>query len=410
MNPFKLAWRNLLRQKGRILLTFIGLSLSLALVQTFHNFTKGVYSYMVETGVRSNSGHILICRNNYLKEKDSSILFNPDGLMEELAAISDVQAVLPHVELSGLAQSSRESRNIQIAGVNIHKESMINPFLKNIPTEIFATPWCKGDALVGSGLMNELQIKTGQKFVITAQSNNGELVSELFRVRAVLETGIRAVDDSLVMIDSKKAAAMLAAPGAVNELAVVLNNAESAKKVFPAVNLLINNRKQLKAYSWEQAMPNLYNAIRWDYVSMKFLSIIVLVIVTIGVMNTLLMGVMERIQEFGVLKAIGTSPKQLKAMIMTEALLLGIASIITGSAITSVATWYLVHYGFDLRLFIPENLEFGGVLFSALLYAKWDIFWMGKFSVYMLILCLTASLYPSIKASRISPATALRHI
>ncbi|WP_319777244.1 FtsX-like permease family protein [Maridesulfovibrio sp.] len=410
MNSFQLAWRNLFRHKRRLLLTLIGLSLSLTLVQTFHNFTKGVYSYMVETGVRSGSGHIVICRNNYLETKDSNIFFIPGDLAKKVSAVTGVQSVLPRVELSGLAQSSRESRNIRIAGVDIPKEKAINPFLKDVPKDLFAKPWRKGDALVGKVLMNELQIKPGQKFVVTTQTCKGELVSELFRVKGVLATGIREVDSSLVMISNEKAAAMYSVPGATHELAVVLEDNGFVDKVFPVIKDLLNDRNGLMTCSWVKAMPNLYNAIRWDYVSMKFLSMIVLMIMTIGVMNTLLMGVMERIYEFGVLKAIGTSPEQLRTMIMAEALLLGIAAVILGSALTSIATVYLVHYGFDLRLFIPANLEFGGVLFSALLYAQWDVSWMCKFALYLLMLCLLASVYPAAKASNISPVKALRHV
>ena len=409
MNSIQLAWRNLFRQKGRIFLTLIGLSLSLALVQTFHNFTKGVYSYMVETGVRSGSGHLVICRENYLENKDSGIFFIPGDLTKKVSTLTGVQTVLPRVEFSGLAQSSRESRNIKVAGVDIAKERAVNPLLRDISENIFAK-WHKGDALVGSILMKELQIKPGQKFVVTAQGDGGELVSELFRVKGALNTGIRAVDSSLVMLSNKKASSMLGVPGATHELAIILNNAGVIEKAFPAVNSLLKTRLGLKVFSWERAMPNLYNAIRWDYVSMKFLSIIVLMIVTIGVMNTLIMGVMERIYEFGVLKAIGTSPNQLRSMIMVEALLLGVLGTVLGSALASVATLYLVHYGFDLRLFIPANLEFGGVLFSALLYAQWDVAWMCKFALYLFCLCLAASVYPAIKASNISPVKALRHI
>jgi ABC-type lipoprotein release transport system permease subunit len=74
-----------------------------------------------------------------------------------------------------------------------------------------------------------------------------------------------------------------------------------------------------------------------------------------------------------------------------------------------VATWYLSVYGFDLRHFIPDTLEFGGVIFSALLYARWDVPWMAGVSVFMILLCLIASLYPAFKASRVTPVAALRH-
>jgi len=412
MLSIKLAWRNLLRYRLRTFITLLGVSLSLMLVQTYHNFTTGVYSYMVETGVRSGSGHIDICRGNYLKNTNSGLFYYAAGLPEKIAQIDGVQDVLPRIHLSALAQSSRENRGIQLVGVEIAREMAVNPYLRNVPHGVLTEPWLNSDALVGSRLVRELKVGIGQKFVITAQDQHGDMVSELFRVRGIIKTGIRDIDHSLVMVARQKAASILGVSDAVHEIAVVLDDAGAAEAVYPVVRRLLEEaeRPVLKAFSWEEAMPNLYNAIRYDYVSVKFLSMIVLVIVTIGVVNTLLMSVMERMHEFGMLRAVGTSPGRLQRMIMGEALLLGELAVVLGTLLGSLTTCYLVHYGFDLRLFIPENLEFGGVLYSSLLYARWDVGWMIESSVYMLLLCLLASIYPAIKASRVTPVEALRHV
>lgn len=410
MLSVKLAWRNLLRYRLRTFITLMAVSLGLMLVQTYHNFTTGVYSYMIETGVRSGSGHLVLCRDNYLASHHSGLFFSSRGLPEKVARIDGVQEVLARTHLPGLAQSSRDNRNIHLVGVDVAKEMATNPYLKDVPHELSTKPWKSSEALIGSGLMRELKIDIGRKFVVTVQGQHGELVSELFRVRDVINTGIRDIDRSLVMVSRQKAASMVGAPDAVHEIAVVLEDAGLAETVYPAVERLLAARPGLKVFSWEEAMPNLYNAIRWDYVTINFLSMIVLVIVTIGVVNTLLMSVMERINELGVLRAIGTSPGRLQRMIVGEALLLGCLAVVLGTALGAIATGYLVHYGFDLRLFIPENLEFGGVLFSALLYARWDVGWMIESSVYMLLLCVIASIYPAIKASKVTPVEALRHL
>lgn len=410
MLSVKLAWRNLLRYRLRTFITLMGVSLSLMLVQTYHNFTTGVYSYMIETGVRSGSGHIVIHRDNYLESHNSGLFFSAPGLPDKVAHIDGVQEVLGRIHLPGLAQSSRDNRNIHLVGVDMAKEMVTNPYLKDLPHEMFTKPWKSSEALIGSGLMRELKIDIGRKFVVTAQDQHGDLVSELFRVRGIIKTGIRDIDRSLVVVSRQKAAAMLGVPDAVHEIAVVLEDAGLAETVYPVVERLLVDKPGLKTFSWEKAMPNLYNAIRWDYVSVKFLSLIVLVIVTIGVVNTLLMSVMERINEFGMLKAIGTSPRRLQLMIVGEALLLGELAVVLGTVLGAIATSYLVHYGFDLRLFIPENLEFGGVLFSALLYARWDVVWMIESGLYMLLLCVIASIYPAMKASKVTPVEALRHV
>jgi ABC-type lipoprotein release transport system permease subunit len=406
----KIAWRNLMRHRLRTLITLVGVSLSLTLVQTYHNFTQGVYSYMVQTGVRSGAGHLAIYHDHYLDRRHGSLCFFSGSLLDEIATLRGVQEILPRIYLSGLAQSSRENRNVQMIGVDMEKERKINPFLQKIETNIFATPWKKRDALVGSKLLRELKITIGSKFVVTVQNRQGELASELLRVRGVIRTGIKETDNSLVMVDRFQAGKMAGIPNEIHEAAIVLETADLAKKVLPEITRLLSTRPELETVSWEKAMPNLFNALRWDYVSVKFLSFIVLLIVTIGVINTLLMSVMERFHEFGMLRAIGTSPGRLGKMILLEALILGLVSMTLGTFFCILSTGYLVKYGFDLRLFIPDTLEFGGVIFSSILYARWDVAWMAQSAVYILFLCLIASLYPALKASRVTPMEAMRHL
>jgi ABC-type lipoprotein release transport system permease subunit len=412
MEFLRLAWKNLWRSRRRTLIALAALSFSVMLAQASHNLSIGVYARMVDSGVRAGSGHIAVYRGDYAESRNEKLSFRPRGLVTEIARLDGVEQVLPRVYLPGLAQSSRESRGILLAGIDPQAELAVNPFLKKLPREKMARSLTGRDAVVGNRLLNELKIKEGNKFVITVQSREGELASELFRVRGVVHTGIKDVDGSLIMVGKERAAEMGGIPGEIHEMAVVLRKARDDRKVFPGIKKLLANPPDLQAVPWEKAMPNLANAIKLDYVSGQFIIIIILLIVTIGVVNTFLMSVMERIREFGVILALGATPVRLCRMILAEALLLGMVAMVTGTLLGSMVTWYLTEYGIDLRAFIPENLEmeFGGVVFEPVIRAAWDIPWMGQIALYVVILSLIASLYPAVKAARISPAQAMRHI
>lgn len=156
-------------------------------------------------------------------------------------------------------------------------------------------------------------------------------------------------------------------------------------------------------------MPNLANAIKLDYASQKVIFAIIVLIVTIGVVNTLLMSVMERFHEFGVILALGASPGKLRRMVLAEALLLGLVAMVFGCVLGTLGTWYLAEVGIDLRMFISGDLEFGGVIFEPVLKAGWDVAWMVQIALYVVLLSVLASLYPAVKAGRIVPAEAMRH-
>ncbi len=409
METLNLAWRNIWRSRRRTIITVIAISFSLMLVQAFHNLAFGVYAQMVDSGVRSGSGHIAVYRGDYAVSRDDRLYWQSEDLAQQIASVEGVKAVLPRIYLPGLAQSSRESRGILLTGIDPTAENSINPLLKNINAPEVIRSLNGRDALVGSRLLTELKLKIGNKFVVTAQGTEGELVSELFRIRGVVKSGIREVDSSLVMVGRQRAAAMTGQSDAIHELAIVLEHPEWEEQLIPVIADILPKDSDLRAVSWEVAMANLANAIKLDYASQKFIFLIIVLIVTIGVVNTLLMSVMERIREFGVILAVGATPGRLRKMVMTEAFLIGLISMIFGNLLGVLATWYLADVGIDLRDFIPETMEFGGVVFDPIMRASWDFAYMGQMSIYVLVLSVIAALYPAAKAARITPAAAMRH-
>ncbi|MHB8709754.1 MAG: ABC transporter permease [Desulfuromonadales bacterium] len=409
MNGLSYAWRSLWRNRRRTLITLAAIALSIMLVQAFHNLSVGVYARMIDDGVRAGSGHLAVYRDGYLDGREETFSFAPGDLAAQIRAISGVRQVLPRLYLPALAQSSHDSRGILLVGVEPTAERTVNPFLKNLAEDSMLRDSDGRDAVIGKRLLDDLKLAVGRKLVVTAQHRDGTLHSELLRVRGVVATGIAEIDGSLLMVGRERAALLAGMPGEIHELAIILDRADDERRVFPALVALTGGRPELAAVSWETAMPNLANAIKLDYASQKFIFVVILLIVTIGVVNTLLMSVMERLREFGVVLALGSAPARLRRLVLLEALLLGAVAAVIGCLLGSLATWYLVEVGIDLKSFIPETLEFGGVVFDPVLRATWDLAWMGKIALYVVGLTLLAALYPAIKAGRITPVEAMRH-
>ena len=410
-----LAWKNLWRNRRRTVITLAAIAFSIMLVQSLHNLSYGVYAGMVDSGVRAGSGHVAIYRQGYLDSREEQLHFNDGNLVSEIESLDGVTQVLPRYYIPALAQSSRESRGIVLIGVDPTRERRINPFLKKLPENAMIRSTDSRDAIVGTRLLDELQIRIGQKFVVTAQHQDGTLQSELLRVRGVINSGMKDIDSSLIMIGRERAGLLTGNPGRVHELAIILTDPDLEEQVHKQVaemigkNRMIGEDPEIEAVSWERAMPNLANAIKLDYASQKFIFLIILMIVTIGVVNTLLMSVMERMREFGVILALGSRPMTLRGMIMLEALALGLIAAVCGSLLGSLLTWYLVSVGIDLAALVPETLEFGGVIFDPVLRARWHPEWMIHIAGYVVGLVLLAALYPAIKAGRITPVEGMRH-
>lgn len=409
MSALAYAWRSLWRNRRRTLITLAAIALSIMLVQAFHNLSVGVYARMIDDGVRAGSGHLAVYRDGYLDGREERLSFVPGALTAQVQALPGVAHALPRLYLPALAQSSYDSRGILLIGVEPATERAVNPFLKELPADGMLRDLDSRDAVIGQRLLDDLKLAVGLKLVVTAQHRDGTLHSELLRVRGVVKTGIADVDGSLLMVGRDRAAQLAGMPGEIHELAIILDRAADESRIFPALATLTANHRELKAVSWTTAMPNLANAIKLDYASQKFIFVIILLIVTIGVVNTLLMSVMERLREFGVVLALGSSPARLRRLVLLEALLLGTVAAMVGCLLGALATWYLVEVGIDLKSFLPETLEFGGVVFDPVLRATWDLGWMARIAAYVVGLTLLAALYPAIKAGRVTPAEAMRH-
>lgn len=409
MSALAYAWRSLWRNRRRTLITLAAIALSIMLVQAFHNLSVGVYARMIDDGVRAGSGHLAVYRQGYLEGREDTLSFPPADLAAGVQAVPGVARVLPRIYIPALAQSSYDSRGILLVGVDPEPERAVNPFLKDLPADAMLRDLDGRDAVIGRRLLDDLRLAVGRKLVVTAQHRDGTLHSELLRVRGVVSTGIADVDGSLLMVGRERAALLAGMSGEVHELAIILDQADDERRVFPVLADLVRGHPELDAVSWDEAMPNLANAIKLDYASQKFIFVIILLIVTIGVVNTLLMSVMERLREFGVVLALGSSPTRLRLLVLIEAALLGTAAAAVGCLLGALATWYLVEVGIDLQNFIPETLEFGGVVFDPVLRAAWDFGWMMRIALYVVGLTLLAALYPAIKAGRTTPVEAMRH-
>ncbi len=409
MDALLFAWRNLWHNRRRTLITLAAVSLTLMLTQAMHNLAIGSYQQMIYSGVRSGSGHLTVYHTQYRQDRSESLSFARQPVEQMVHDTIPALQSAPRIYLSALAQSSYDSRAVALTGIDMSTESTFNPYLKKLPADEFLRPDERRDALVGEKLCRELKLRPGQKLVVTLQNAEGEMVSELLRIRGILRTGVNEVDSGLIMINLTMAQKLLGRPGHIHELALLVDNDDTINDTVATLANQLRDQPQLEVVPWQVAMPNLADAIRLDYASQNVILVIMMVIVTIGIVNTLLMSVMERIHEFGIMLAVGAGRGRLVQLVACEASLLGILSAIIGTCCGSLLTWYLAIVGIDLRDFMSENMEFGGVVFDPIMRAAWDPLWMTQTALYIILLCLIAALYPAWKATRLLVVDAIRH-
>lgn len=416
MLAFKLGARNLWRNRRRTLIELLAIGGSVFLAMSARNLAVGSYEQMIRDGVRSGSGHIGFYHPRWHGERTTDLVFPSDGIVEAARQDPDVARVSPRVYVGGLARSSYGSRPAAAVGLDFDVEAADHPMLAperlvegGLPSpgsEFKRTP----EAVVGAELAADLELSPGRRFVWTAQDADGTMQSVSMRVAGIVRTGLREVDGGMVLIPRQALARFVGGADMAHEIAVMLASPDLQDDALPrmaAIAAMVTTTT-VAALPWQEAMPTLSSAIEIDKQGQYIFFVIMFLLVGIGTVNTLLMSVMERTREFGVVRALGVGRAGILRMVLAEAVVLGLLGVSLGTAAALALGSYLRVYGLDMRAVYGE-VDFGGVLMDPVMRSSWDIPAMTALAVSMVLIAVFASLYPAWRATRVRPADAMRH-
>lgn len=411
----KLAFRNIFRQKRRSILTGLTMTGGYILCAFSISLVEGSYSNIIEYFTRDHTGHIQIHMSDYLhRPQIYKNIADYASISELLDKQDSIQSFAPRVMSPALAYGHNKNTPVQVIGVDILKESSTSRLREKVREGKYLSSIAEGEehypALVGRAIADQLKLDINDELILISQGADGSIANDIFKVSGVVGT-ISSQDKLKVYLPLKAAQEFFSLENRVNEIAILLADPGDAREVASEIQLLLSKRpvskgqnesNRLEVSPWQVVEDVFYLTMQSDKRGNRFTLGIIIFIVFIGVLNTVLMSVLERTREFGVLKAIGTRPQGLMTMIIFETILLALMSCLFGFLVSlPIVLWFTVE-GFSLT----QPIDIGGIAFSHL---------RGEFSlaVYLyplLIICfstLLVSIPPGIRAARISPLKAL---
>ncbi|MGI5861439.1 MAG: ABC transporter permease [Myxococcales bacterium] len=260
--------------------------------------------------------------------------------------------------------------------------------------------------LLGAGLARTLEAKVGDEIVVVTQAADGSMGNALFRVGGILKTGSVAADRSRALVHLRDLQELLVLDGRVHEVAVLAKALDGAAPLAAGAKRALDGRGLL-VRTWAQVNPEVAKMLELQSVSAWIILFFVFSVASLGVLNTMLMSVLERTKELGVLRALGLRPRQVVALVLCESLLLASVAAVGGTALGLLADGYLVIYGLDLTRFIGD-FSFGGIAFSPVLRGEVQIGRIGATLVGLFAVTLVASVWPALRAGRLQPVEAMR--
>lgn len=408
----KLAWRNLWRNKRRTLITVLSVAFGVWLSVTFTGVGGYIYTQIIDTGVSMGLGHVTIQAKGY---QDLPSLTKRVGSVTDLRRLAmgqkGVLAASPRIQGSAMFSTATRSVGGYFVGLEPTLESaQTSQLLKALREgQIFESGSSKG-AVIGWRMAEKLKLKVGKKMVCTFSNVNGEVGSMLTRVSGIFKTGSEEADGSVVLLPISAAAATLGyGPDEAGAVAIFLKDQRQAEGTVRALKLSAGNPEN-EILSWQETQTELAGIVRMDKTFNYFFQLILGLMISIGILNTVLMSVLERKREFGVMMALGLSPSVLFRLVLFESFFLGLAGLACGALISLPWYIYLDTHGLDLRSFFPQGIEAGAIMIELIYHIRLYPIHAAVISGVLMALTLLAGLYPAWKAGRVPPVESIKEL
>ncbi|MCB9665134.1 MAG: ABC transporter permease [Alphaproteobacteria bacterium] len=403
-----LAIRNVWRNGRRTALTVAGIGIALALMFTSMAMQNGAWNMMITAAIQATAGHVVVQADGWQEERDPNLVLQRSTEVQQalLEAYPDA-VVVRRVFLGGLLSSPTGSQAVAVQGVEPVREAE----LTLLDDQLVDGTWLPDDRaiVVGQRLAEILAVELGDKVVLMAQVGTEELESRLFRVRGTFRTGNDTLDAFAAFVPLAAAQELMPFDDPAHQVAVVLPSIGRGKLDTSRAAQALAGRDGLEVLSWSEALPMLEEQQRVDTQMNVYIFVLMGLIVAIGVTNTVLMSVMERIREFGVLLSIGMRPRMLAGMIVLETLVLGSVGAVVGLLLSIWPIGYLTTHGIDYGDLMANNSAGGNVPIDSVLRAHADVPQMLQLAVVGALVAVLAALYPARKATRLTPVEAMHH-
>ena len=364
---------------------------------------EGSWSNVVDIFTLDHTGHIQVHKDDYAKRpKIHKTIENPTVVETTLKNHEDVTGWAPRVYSSALAYGGNKTSIAQIFGIDPEREPTVTRILQKVSAGKYFSAQPNADgyfpAMIGRGLANSLKLDVGGEIVLISSGADGSIANDIFIITAIIGN-TTSFDRLGVFLPLTVAQEFLSIGGEVHEFALLARDKHDNEQLAAELQSLMPS---LKVSPWQQIEATFYRTMQSDKQGNYFTMALIVFIVFIGVLNTVLMSVLERTKEFGVLKSIGCRPSELVKLIFIETVMLASISITVGLAlILPVIAWFT-----EVGIKLDISVDMGGVVFDTM---KGDLSAYVVFMPmgFMLLTAALISLPPGLRAARILPRVAL---
>lgn len=402
---FKLAWRNIWRNKRRTLITIASVFFAVILSVLISSMKEGLFTNMIKTSVEDFTGYVQLQNKDYFDEKilDNSFVLD-QNLEKQLQAESNIKAYLPRIESFALAATDKQTKGTMVVGIDLAKENLYHQLAERVVEGKYIQNATEKGIMLGDGLAKRLKLSINDTLILLGAGYHGSTAAGKYPVKAILKFGSPDLSKQIVFLPLAQAENLFSLEKQYTAINLVLKNNQKFKETAQALNKILP--KETKAYHWEELMPEMKTMIDSERSEGYIFMFILYMVVSFGMFGTSLMMLSERRKEFGVMISIGMKKMKLALSVWIEIILLSLWGAFLGMLAAFPICYYFHKNPIPLSADMKESIEDYGIEAVLQFSIRQDVFLTQATIVF--VLASIISIYSFIKILNYNPIKAMR--
>lgn len=406
MNLFTCAVRNIWRSRQRSGVIIGAMAFAGFIMIFYATLMEGLLYTTERNAIAMETGQFQIHAEGYRDDPDLYKLVEEPGAILAVLAAKDFLGA-PRLYGFGLAAAGASSAGVRLRGVSVARERTVTDLDRHLLAGSWLDEGDPGGVVVGRRLAVILGLETGSEVVIVSQAADGSMANELYRVRGILKSVGEGIDRAGFFMVESAFRELMVLPAGVHEIAV--RNVGERTDLAGRTQLLAGLVAGLEVLNWRQLQPVVARILDISKFSLYLMLVITYTAVGILTLNSMLMGVFERIHEFGIIKALGVPPWQIFSLVLAETVIQVVIASFAALLTAVPLAIYCETHPVDLTSLASTSASIAGIALDPLWYCRVTLDALVSPVLVLLIVSLLAVIYPAIKAALIRPLQAIQH-
>lgn len=404
---FKIAWRNIYRNKKRSLITITSIFAALFLIIFMRALQFGFYDNLIKTVVESYAGYVEVHAKGFWDNQNlENSMVVDNELIKNIESVNGVENTVERLQSFSLISTGEKTRGGVINGVVIEDEQKITDWNKNIIDGSFQLE--RNEIIIAKGIAEYFDLQIGDSLILYGQGYRGMMAAGKYPVKGIIDLKNPNLNKLGIFMTLESARDYVSSDNISTHIIIDKRQYYSEDKILNDLESILSS--DYEVMTWKETLPEIEQTITADSAGGLIMAFILYIIVVFGMFGTVLMMTEERKYEFGVLISIGMSRIRLFSIILVETVILSMIGVVLAILVTYPISYYFYLNPINIVTLMGEGAdvmieEFG---FDPVVPFSISLDIPFSHALIIFIFSLLISVYPAIRIFRLNPVKSMK--